>query len=69
MPICFNKQEQTWELKDPTEDEKEALLNLGVNFLIDMLGEQAAQRIFDQVGLVVNKTLDAIPVEEMGKAN
>ena len=55
MPIYYNKEATSWELKDPAEDEKEALLNLGVNRLVEFLGEQTAKRIFDAAGLVVAK--------------
>lgn len=68
MPITYNKGLQTWELKDPTEDEKEALLNHGVNLLIEFFGEQAAQRIFEAAGVKVAPTLESMDTEVMGNA-
>lgn len=69
MPIIYNKEDSTWLLVEATEDEKIALLNIGVNNLIEFFGEQAAQRIFENAGLKVVPTLESLPVEEMGNAN
>lgn len=67
MPISYNKAAQTWELENATEDEKEALINIAVNQLVEMFGEQAAQKIFEQAGIKVVPTLEGMDRESMGK--
>lgn len=68
MPIYYNKEISSWELKDATEDEKEALLNLAINQLVEVFGEQAAHKIFETAGIKVVPTLEGMNKESMGLA-
>lgn len=66
MPIFYNKAEDTWELKDATEDEKNALIELAKNSIVEFFGDEVADKIMSRVAVM--PSLETIPKDEMGNA-
>lgn len=66
MPICYNKEKKGWETQDLSEDEKESLINIATNVIIESLGEQLAHKLLGTAG--VRMTLEDTPQEEMFNA-
>lgn len=54
MPIVYNPETTMWEAKDLTDIEKDSLLQIAKDSMINYLGEQLAARIFAQAGMQFN---------------
>jgi len=71
MPIVYSKETQSWELKDASTEEKEALTQIAIDVITDFFGEEMAKKIVDKVKIVpVNQEIDLeeIDPEDMGTA-
>lgn len=64
MPIVFNKKEGGWGLENPTEEEKENLIDYAIECIRNQLGEQVANKVLHsfmerQVAKAASKNPDA----------
>jgi hypothetical protein len=66
MSINYNKELDTWEAKDLTEDEKAVLIRMATDYIADQLGAQLADKIVDH--FEQSQMLKAVPKEMMGTA-
>ena len=46
MPICFDKEHNAWSLKDITQEETDALIELGKTDLLNKIGGTIMMKIF-----------------------
>jgi ABC-type uncharacterized transport system auxiliary subunit len=66
MPVSYNKELDTWEAKDLTEEEKDVLIKMACAFIGDQLGAQLADRIVEK--FQQSQMLNTVPKEMMGTA-
>jgi hypothetical protein len=63
MPIYLNEELRAWEAKDLDDSEKESLINIATNVIIDALGETLARKLMQAAG--ARMELENTPTEEM----
>lgn len=66
MPIQFNEEKSAWELFEPTDAEKDALMELALEMMVNNFGEQVADKILEHANQ--SMLLNTIPTEGMARA-
>lgn len=51
MPLTYDKKTESWKTDNLTEDEQHALIELGIESIVDSFGLEAAKKIMDAVGI------------------
>ena len=71
MPIVFSKEHGGWGLENPSEEEKEDLINYAVQAVRQTLGDELANELIKRMArhMATESVLDSIPTDEMGPAN
>lgn len=69
MPIIFDKETDSWELKDPTPEEQASLMKIATESITDFFGEAVADQIMSKVRVgPASINLEDTPTDEMGNA-
>jgi hypothetical protein len=67
MPIIYNKELESWEAKDLTDDEKQSLFEIAMSEITNSFGHEVGRRIMSQFS-TMEAPLEDIPKENMGNA-
>lgn len=67
MPIFYNKELDGWEVRDPSEEEKDVLVEIACHFIASQFGVDLANRMMAKYAPEMID-LENIETEEMGRA-
>lgn len=59
MPIVYNEKDDSWNVVDPSQAEKDSLFQIAADHLTHFFGHDLAERMIAKSGLV--ETTDEIP--------
>ena len=59
MPLTYDKKTESWKTENLTEDEQLALVELGIESIVDSFGLEAAKKIMDAVGIKMHPAGDS----------
>lgn len=71
MPIVFNKEKGGWGLENPTEEEREDLINFAIRSVHETLGENLANELLRRMAQIHESDkamINSIPVDSMPQA-